>query len=165
VLKLLAEEVDVDERGGMAKSSPLQTAVTRGHADIFVSLLEHGADVSTKNIYGWTSLHSAAYQGHQEMVRVLLDRGAEVQSKTNAGVTPEGYATMHWNLHQPRTIEMVMMIRKAVCQTRCVAFAMGHQERLGAVSRVRWLDAGVIQMVLEHWETTVSPLRHLMDEV
>jgi len=26
---------------------------------------------------------------------------------------------------------------------------MGHQERLGAGSRVRWLDAGVLRMVLE----------------
>ena len=37
--------------------------------------------------------------------------------------------------------------REAVA--RCEAFAMGHQERLGAGSRVRWLDAGVVQMVLE----------------
>jgi len=26
---------------------------------------------------------------------------------------------------------------------------MGHLERLGAGSRVRWLDAGVVRMVLE----------------
>ena len=39
--------------------------------------------------------------------------------------------------------------REAVRRARCEAFAMGHQERLGAGSRVRWLDAGVVQMVLK----------------
>ena len=34
-------------------------------------------------------------------------------------------------------------------RAKCEAFAMGHQERLGAGSRVRWLDAGVLRMVLE----------------
>ena len=29
------------------------------------------------------------------------------------------------------------------------AFAMGHQERLGAGSRVLGLDAGVVRMILE----------------
>jgi len=39
--------------------------------------------------------------------------------------------------------------RETVRRARCEAFAMGHQERLGAGSRVRWLDAGVVRMVLE----------------
>ena len=34
-------------------------------------------------------------------------------------------------------------------RANCEAFAMGHQERLGAGSRVQWLDAGVLRMVLE----------------
>ena len=38
--------------------------------------------------------------------------------------------------------------RRAHCESR-EAFAMGHLERLGAGSRVRGLDAGVVQMVLE----------------
>ena len=31
----------------------------------------------------------------------------------------------------------------------CVAFAMGHHERLGAASRVAALDAGVVRLVLD----------------
>jgi len=38
--------------------------------------------------------------------------------------------------------------RRAHCEAR-EAFAMGHLERLGAGSRVRGLDTGVVQMVLE----------------
>jgi len=41
------------------------------------------------------------------------------------------------------------ILAAAVRRVKCEAFAMGHQERLGAGSRVRWLDAGVLLMVLE----------------
>jgi len=42
-----------------------------------------------------------------------------------------------------------MMRREAVRRVKCVAFAMGLQERLGAGSPVQELDAGVVRMVLE----------------
>ena len=42
-----------------------------------------------------------------------------------------------------------MLQTEAVRRAQCVAFAMGHLERLGAGSRVRALDAGVLRMVLE----------------
>ena len=35
-------------------------------------------------------------------------------------------------------------------RAQCVAFAMGDHARLGAGSRVRWLDVGVVRMVLEY---------------
>ena len=40
----------------------------------------------------------------------------------------------------------------AARRAKCEAFAMGHLERLGEGSRVRWLDAGVVRMVLKHLE-------------
>jgi len=39
--------------------------------------------------------------------------------------------------------------RDCVRDERCVAFAMGHHERLGAASRVGALDAGVVRLVLD----------------
>ncbi|KAJ1467300.1 hypothetical protein T484DRAFT_1859254 [Baffinella frigidus] len=38
---------------------------------------------------------------------------------------------------------------EATRRTKCVAFAMGHHQRLGAGSRVEWLEPGVLRMVLE----------------
>ena len=38
---------------------------------------------------------------------------------------------------------------EAVTRAKCVAFAMGHHERLGVGSLVEGLDPGVLRMVLE----------------
>ena len=42
----------------------------------------------------------------------------------------------------------VVIKAEGVRRAKCVAFAMGHQERLGAGSRVLTLDAGVVRMIL-----------------
>jgi ankyrin repeat protein len=39
-------------------------------------LLEHDADPSRANVYGWTALHQAAYSGLTELARMLLAAGA-----------------------------------------------------------------------------------------
>jgi len=74
----------------------------------------------------------------------LLDQGADEQSKTHAGTTPEDFADGGGYVEVGRMFKAV-----AVRRAQCVAFAMGHQERLGAESWVLELDAGVVRMVLE----------------
>jgi hypothetical protein len=54
----------------------------------------------------------------------------------------------HLRLHEMLLAEPAR--REALRVVDCEAFAMGHQERLGAQSRVRGLDAGVVRMVLEY---------------
>ena len=50
-------------------------------------LLEHGADVNTRNKYGGTSLYSASLNGALKAVRVLLEHGADVEAKDIFGKT------------------------------------------------------------------------------
>jgi hypothetical protein len=78
------------------------------------------------------------------LARILLDNGADEQQKTNAGSTPEDFATAG-----PHPLLAVMLKAVAVRRAQCVAFAMGNQERLGAGSWVQERDAGVVLMVLE----------------
>ena len=46
-------------------------------------------------------------------------------------------------------MQVVELLRAVTtCRMRCIAFAMGLHERLGAGSRVGALDPGVVRMVL-----------------
>ncbi|XP_006656592.2 probable E3 ubiquitin-protein ligase XBOS36 [Oryza brachyantha] len=53
-------------------SSPLHIAAAKGHHEIAALLLENGADVNARNIYGQTPLMQACRFGHWEVVQTLL---------------------------------------------------------------------------------------------
>ena len=137
--------------------APMHAAASRaffGHTAVLLRLSEHGADPSVKNNEGFTPLHSAVLRGHEETVLLLLEHGADEQSKAKNGQTPKDIA--HYkSVYGPATPRIEAMLRapkrgrEAVRRVQCVAFAMGHHERLGAGSWVQWLDAGVVRMVME----------------
>jgi len=82
------------------------------------------------------------------IVQQLLDIGRKpligpLQSSANNGRTvEEECAFAHPEI-------AAMFKAEAMQRAKCVAFAMGQLERLGAGSRVQELDAGVVRMVLE----------------
>jgi len=52
-------------------------------------LIEHGADVNGKVLYGETALHRAAGKGHKDIVGLLIAKGGDVNAKmTELGGTP-----------------------------------------------------------------------------
>ena len=60
-----------------------------GHEDIIRALLDAGAEVMKKNVYGSTSLHNAAMGGHNKIAKILIDVGkADVNARDQGGVTP-----------------------------------------------------------------------------
>ncbi|XP_064991381.1 probable E3 ubiquitin-protein ligase XBOS33 [Musa acuminata AAA Group] len=85
-LMTAARDGDVEEarmllemRPGLAKystfgglSSPLHVAASGGHSEIAMMLLEYGADVNSRNIYGRTPLMEACNNGYWEVVQTLL---------------------------------------------------------------------------------------------
>ncbi|XP_020531410.1 E3 ubiquitin-protein ligase XBAT33 isoform X3 [Amborella trichopoda] len=56
--------------GGL--NSPLHFAAAKGHNEIVTLLLEHGADVNSRNYCGQTALMHACRYGHWEVVQTLL---------------------------------------------------------------------------------------------
>ena len=58
-------------------------------------LIESGAEVNEKTIYGWTPLHRAAAINATKMAALLMENGANISATNNIGSTPMDLA-IHW---------------------------------------------------------------------
>jgi ankyrin repeat protein len=65
----------------------LTGAVTGGHKEIAVWLLEIGADPNYRYGPGYSPLLAAAANGHLEILKTLLQHGADLHAKANDGKT------------------------------------------------------------------------------
>ena len=70
------------------KVMPLHSAVAGQHLDIARMLLDHGADVNTRQAHDYTPLHGAAQNGQLEMVELLLSYNADWRTQSAGGETP-----------------------------------------------------------------------------
>src|SRR2546422_3609061 len=68
--------------------TPLHNAVRKGQLAVATYLLEHGADVNSKDGQAFTPLHVTTQLGHKELVELLLHHKADVNAKSPQGVTP-----------------------------------------------------------------------------
>ena len=71
-----AVRVKAPREGG--RSTPLHCASVLGHVEICRYLLDHGAEVNSRNSDGQTLLHLSCEDGHVEVTRLLLRHGADV---------------------------------------------------------------------------------------
>ena len=82
---LIAEHPEhITARGGDAVT-PMHVGAMAGHIDILSLLLNHGADVDVRDIYGVTPLYRAS---KLEVGEFLLDRGADINARGETGATP-----------------------------------------------------------------------------
>ena len=72
-------------------ATALVLAVTEGHSDTVLALLDAGADPDAREV-DMTALMIAASNGYADIVRTLLDSGANVSAKTETGGTALGAA-------------------------------------------------------------------------
>jgi ankyrin repeat protein len=63
---------------GDVLSDALYAAARNGHCQVVMYLLDRGADVNAKGVFGGTGLHWAAMHGHRETTQLLASRGADV---------------------------------------------------------------------------------------
>jgi hypothetical protein len=75
---------DVNVRGGMYQT-PLHAALAKGHFDIALMLLEHGADVNIRDDQGHSPLHTASFKGRRDIVAFLLARKKSVEVENGKG--------------------------------------------------------------------------------
>ena len=151
---LIEHQADVSAQDNKGKTVLFAAVALWGHETVTRLLIKHQADVSTKNTAGWsrsfltnaggTALHAAAHGGNEAVAKLLLDMGVDEQTQTNDGQTPGDVATTEGH-HQIAALLKAEGVRRA----QCVAFAMGHHERLGEGTRAPGLDAEVVRMVLD----------------
>lgn len=101
----LAKIVDVKNKYGQHQRTMLMTAVMH-HDDfkIVQIFLERGADVNTKNIYGFTPLHFAALLDSSDVIKLLLDFKAEINATDEWGRTPLMTALLRGNLKAAKVL-------------------------------------------------------------
>ncbi|CAG9559103.1 unnamed protein product [Danaus chrysippus] len=79
------------EGGDLAadKQAPLHLCCTWGLTDVIQTLLEHGANINSKDAEGKTPLHIAIENQHAAIISLLLSQpGIDLSVRDNKGVTP-----------------------------------------------------------------------------
>src|SRR4051812_1375698 len=82
---LLDNGADPEKRMGDRQESALMWASAYDHRDIVPILLDKGASINGKDLYGVTPLIVAAARNCSEMISLLLDRGADIEHKSDDG--------------------------------------------------------------------------------
>ncbi|KYN27388.1 Ankyrin repeat domain-containing protein 13B [Trachymyrmex cornetzi] len=103
--ELSTNQHDIEKHDNRGRT-PLMLAVTLGHTDSAVVLLQHEANVNTENTQGWTVVQEAVGTGNPELLQLVLAR-RDYQRYCNrvAGIpellhklkqAPDFYVEMKW---------------------------------------------------------------------
>lgn len=90
---LLKQKPDVNAvaNNGL-KVQPLHSAAAGNHIGVCKMLIEHGAQVNTRQEGGFTPLHSAGQNGSVELIKLLLAAGADKSAQTDDKKTARDFA-------------------------------------------------------------------------
>jgi len=92
---LLEAGVDPDRAYARSGDTYLIAAASLGAEEVGLRLVELGADVRPRGLFGATALHWAAHMGLERLAAALLDAGAELElADARYGCTP-----LEWTLH------------------------------------------------------------------
>ncbi|XP_012533297.1 ankyrin repeat domain-containing protein 13D [Monomorium pharaonis] len=103
--ELSTNQHDIEKHDNRGRT-PLMLAVTLGHTDSTIVLLQHEANVNTENTQGWTVVQEAVGTGNPELLQLVLAR-RDYQRYCNrvAGIpellhklkqAPDFYVEMKW---------------------------------------------------------------------
>jgi ankyrin repeat protein len=105
-------------------------AAYHGMHDAVQILLDRGASIESRDIFGQTPLILAADNGHPVTVGLLILRGADLKARDNDGKT--AYSCAALNYHE----EVLVLLKDAVANTE--SGDQGDEELL-SISSLEWL--------------------------
>ena len=87
-------------------SDAMYAAARNGHTQVVEYLLDHGAAIDAKGVFGATALHWAAINDHRDVVELLLTRGASLDIRdARFNSTPEGWALEGGHIELAKLLE------------------------------------------------------------
>jgi ankyrin repeat protein len=150
--------------------TPLHSASDLGHSQVVKELLDHGADVDSKNNVGSTPLHFAAMEGHVAVVNELLSpndstsilgkrksRGANIDAKNMFGETP---------LHRASRRNHLVIV-KALVSGGANILTADNSGRLSIHEAVNGGKSEVAKYLLQQFYATTCrlPLHELLEDI
>ena len=144
-------------------TSELWEACVDRSISAMLSLIDRGADIHSRDSYGWIPLHHAWITGHTDIALLLLDRGADIHSRDDFGRT-----LLHWACQDGHTdIALLLLDRGADinCRNSCewtplhFACQEGHTDIALALVR-----AGADTLAKIHYKTPKTPLDYAKSE-
>jgi ankyrin repeat protein len=87
VQNLVKMGIDPSASSGHRKETALHFAASAGDEALLVFLLDHQANIESRDNHRHTPLHCAAWAGHEGSVRILLARGADPNAQDDKGRT------------------------------------------------------------------------------
>jgi len=88
LIQLLGREPEKLEIANLSRQTPLHIAARWDSQDVARYLVEIGADIHARDVYGNTPLHQAAIAGANEIPRILIQAGAALDIRRRDGRTP-----------------------------------------------------------------------------
>lgn len=102
--------------------TPLQQSCVEGNVRLVMLLLDHGADIESKDKKGWTALHFGIVAGHCDVVSLLINSCADLTCVDCKGRLPIDLA---------QTEDMLILIAKAMESAGYVETARLYLENWG----------------------------------
>eukprot|EP00754_Rhynchopus_humris_P038623 Rhum_TRINITY_DN21237_c0_g1::Rhum_TRINITY_DN21237_c0_g1_i1::g.173436::m.173436 len=141
-------------------NTPLHMALWLQHGDVARLLIQHGADVESKDNDGVRPLHTAAwaaFEGDATMTRFLLEKGCDINAATAAGNTPLHHAATA----SKECVEILLgaganpLLKNAKGQT---PLGYSREKKFGAsMKRKTWMELLVLLEEAEaKWESKMS---------
>lgn len=163
VMKLLLHhKADIHFQITSKQDSPINWAAFNGSLEMVELLLQHGAEVNRKNVFGWHTLSLACMgninQPNKPYVRViqrLIAAGASVTEKDRRGRTPLHHAAFYG------ISEAVPLLLKAGADVNARASWRGGGGSVlgGALDACSpsWTNLATIQCLVEHGANLANP--------
>jgi ankyrin repeat protein len=95
VLRLVDAYPRVVNAPGGDAGTPLHAALSKGHSEVALFLLQRRAKANVKDSRYQTPLHIASHQGYTDVIRSLISRGVDPNAEDRENETPLSLASRH----------------------------------------------------------------------